>query len=64
MDDRPTGSCRCGHSREMHEHQRPGSDCIACTGSLQCARFRSGRTDSLGLVANLPPYAGAAAGRG
>lgn len=28
--------CRCGHSRDAHEHYRPGTDCSACG----CARLR------------------------
>jgi hypothetical protein len=32
--------CRCGHGREFHEHNRPGSDCSACDGEWVCVRFR------------------------
>jgi hypothetical protein len=27
--------CRCSHTRETHEHYRPGRDCGACA----CRRF-------------------------
>jgi hypothetical protein len=44
---RDSGRCRCGHSRDVHEHYRPGTECALCaTGSLgkaplpQCARYR------------------------
>ena len=31
--------CRCGHGRDAHEHDRPGTDCGACgTG---CSAFRA-----------------------
>jgi hypothetical protein len=43
-------SCRCGHSLDMHVHARPGSDCSACTGPLQCARFRTVEADGAGLT--------------
>jgi hypothetical protein len=45
MDAHPsTATCRCGHSRDVHVHLRPGTDCSACTGALQCARFQVPRT--------------------
>lgn len=28
--------CACGHTREAHEHYRPGSDCGLC----DCERLR------------------------
>ncbi len=30
-------SCRCGHTAELHEHFRPGSECGAC----ECGRYRT-----------------------
>jgi hypothetical protein len=40
----------------MHQHHRPGSDCSACTGPLQCARFRTADADAalIGLQLELP----------
>jgi hypothetical protein len=57
MDD---SVCRCGHSHEMHLHHRPGTDCSACTGSLQCARFQAQRPAFGPLVAQLPTFPQAA----
>lgn len=31
--------CVCGHSRDVHQHYRPGSDCSRCA-SGHCTRFR------------------------
>lgn len=31
--------CVCGHSRQAHEHYRPGSDCGAC-GRRGCGAYR------------------------
>lgn len=30
--------CRCGHSREAHQHFRKGTDCGVC-GPVACPRF-------------------------
>lgn len=30
-------SCRCGHTAELHEHYRAGSECAACG----CGRYRT-----------------------
>jgi hypothetical protein len=56
MDTPASGTCRCGHSREHHQHHRPGSDCSACTGSLQCARFYDEAIPAMRLVVDLPPF--------
>jgi hypothetical protein len=31
--------CVCGHTRDAHEHYRPGRDCGAC-GAGHCAEYR------------------------
>ncbi|MFP5020213.1 hypothetical protein [Pseudonocardia phyllosphaerae] len=38
-----TDLCRCGHSRDAHEHYRPGSDCSACGSACGAFRARTGR---------------------
>lgn len=35
-------TCRCGHSRQVHQHYRPGSDCGAC-GPADCPGYRPRR---------------------
>jgi hypothetical protein len=32
-------TCRCGHSRDTHQHFRSGKDCGMC-GSRTCRHFR------------------------
>jgi hypothetical protein len=34
--------CRCGHSRDAHEHYRPGGECALCPAE-GCQRFRRAR---------------------
>lgn len=47
--------CACGHSAEVHEHYRRGSDCGACGRSV-CPRYvRGGNVLELdGPVVDLP----------
>ena len=37
--DDAAASCRCGHARGLHDHDRPGSDC-GVGGPGHCASFR------------------------
>ncbi len=61
--------CVCGHSREAHEHYRPGADCALCEAG-GCPRFRAQRVgakdgsdaapDEEAVLVALPPPSGPA----
>ncbi len=38
--NRSGATCLCGHTRDVHEHYRPGSDCAVC-GHPGCVKFRA-----------------------
>jgi hypothetical protein len=35
LSARHAATCVCGHPHEVHQHERPGSDCALCL----CARY-------------------------
>ena len=47
--------CRCGHTQDVHDHYRPGSDCGSC-GTQRCPRFEAHRQQPVCTTTNLHAY--------